>query len=109
MTSRTAVCEGSAPADSSCRDLAARPPGLLTLLVLSAWCGLVAGLLEVGTILLHRLVTGSNSLYWTTRHFVWLLPLIDLTIFVFLGVGLAVIAWCSRRRGYWLAARLLAR
>jgi arylsulfatase A-like enzyme len=76
-------------------------------LALSAWCGLVAGLLEVGTILMQRLLSGSNSLYWTTRHFVWLIPLIDLTIFVLLGAGMGVVAWCSRRGGHRLAARLL--
>ena len=47
--SRTAVFEPST-AGSSSRDLGANQLGPLSVLVLSAWCGLVSGLLEVGVV-----------------------------------------------------------
>jgi arylsulfatase A-like enzyme len=107
MTSRTAVFEEAGPTGSSSRDLAASPPGFLTLLVLSAWCGLVSGLLEVGVICIRKRTLDHNQLYWTSRHFVWLIPLLDLAIFLVLGLVLSVVVSCRGRRGYWLAVRLL--
>ncbi len=76
-------------------------------LLLSAWCGLVAGLLEVGTIVLRKETIDPNRLYWMSRHFVWLIPLVDLGIFLAMGCvgGLACLAW--PRRGPWLLARSL--
>jgi arylsulfatase A-like enzyme len=75
------------------------------LLLLSAWCGLVAGLLEVGTIVIRKEMFDANHLYGMSRHFVWLIPVTNLG--VFLGLGLfgwgAGLAW---PRG---ARRLLTR
>jgi hypothetical protein len=48
------------------------------VLVLSAWCGLAAGWLEVGTRILCRHIDATNRLYMMSRHFVWLVPLADL-------------------------------
>ena len=39
----------------------AKRPGLISLLLLSAWCGLVAGLLEVGTIVLRKQTVRPES------------------------------------------------
>ena len=80
-------------------------PGLISLLLLSAWCGLVAGLLEVGTIVLRKQVFDPDHLYKMSRHFVWLIPLSNLCVFLTLGlVGCGVIlVW--PRRGRWLFAR----
>ena len=75
------------------------------LLLLSAWCGLVAGLLEVGTIVVRKQVFDSDHLYRMSRHFVWLIPLTNLCIFValgFLGCGV-ILLWPSR--GRWLVTR----
>src|SRR5262245_36347605 len=44
----------------------------LAPLVLPAWCGLVAGLLEVSTIVLRKQVIGANRFYGMSRHFAWL-------------------------------------
>ena len=49
----------------------------MSRLLLSAWCGLVAGLLEVGAIVLRKQVFGPNHLYNMSRHFVWLIPLVE--------------------------------
>ena len=76
-------------------DLAANRLGLLPFLVLSAWCGLVSGLLEVGVIILRKRTFDFNHLYWMSRHFVWLIPLINLVDLPcpglgFVGLGLAL-------------------
>jgi arylsulfatase A-like enzyme len=77
----------------------------LSLLLLSAWCGLVAGLLEVGTIVLRKRVFDPDQLYKMSRHFVWLIPLSNLCVFLtmgLLGCGL-ILAW--PRHGRWLFTR----
>ena len=80
---------------------------LADLLILSAWCGLVSGLLEVGAIVLRKPTFDTNHLYGMSRHFVWLIPLTNLAFFLALGVllGLAILA--GGRRGSRLSARLL--
>ena len=72
--------------------------GPLDVLVLSAWCGLAAGELEVAARVVNRAFGSTNRLYMMTRHFVWLVPLIDLVLF--LGIG-ALLALATRR---WPAA-----
>ena len=79
----------------------------ISLLLVSAWCGLVAGLLEVGTIVLRKQVFDIDQLYRISRHFVWLIPLSNLAVFMVLGlVGCGVIA-VSPRQGGWLFGRVL--
>ena len=75
-------------------DLAMNRPGLLSLFLLSAWCGLVAGLLEVGTIVLRKQVVDPDRLYKMSRHFVWMIPLSNVCVFVTLGA-----AWVWHRAG----------
>jgi arylsulfatase A-like enzyme len=81
--------------------------GIGSLLLLSAWCGLVAGLLEVGTIVLRKQVIDPDHLYKMSRHFVWLIPVSNLCVFLVLGFfGCGVIlVW--PRRGCWLVARIV--
>jgi arylsulfatase A-like enzyme len=80
----------------------------LPFLVLSAWCGLVAGLLEVGTIVLRKQVFDSNRLYGMSRHFIWLIPVTNLTVFLAFGIVLCLVVFAWPRPGKWVAARLLA-
>ena len=87
------------------RDLAAKRLGLFPLLVLSAWCGLVSGLLEVGIILLRKWALDFNQLYWMSRHFIWLIPLINLALFVLLGLASSIVMLWVGQRVRWLAAR----
>ena len=105
MISRTAVVTEAGTAGLSTPDLAMNRLGFLSLLLLSAWCGLVAGLLEVGTIVLRKQVFDPDHLYGMSRHFVWLIPLTNLCVFLALGlVGCGVIlVW--PRRGRWLFMR----
>ena len=58
----------------------------VSFMVLSAWCGLVAGLLEVGTIVVRKQMFDPNHLYGMSRHFVWLIPLTNLCVFLALGL-----------------------
>jgi arylsulfatase A-like enzyme len=76
-------------------------------LVLSVWCGLVCGPLEVGAIVVRKHTVDLNHFYWMSRHFVWLVPLTNLLIFLILGVLLALLALCWPVRGSWLGERLL--
>jgi arylsulfatase A-like enzyme len=105
MISRTAVFKDAGTAGSSIPDLAMNRLGFISLLLLSAWCGLVAGLLEVGTIVLRKQVFDPDHFYNMSRHFVWLIPLINLCVFLALGLfGCGVIVvWPSR--GHWLITR----
>jgi arylsulfatase A-like enzyme len=80
----------------------------LALVALSAWCGLVAGLLEVATTIVRKRLVDLNKFYWMSRHFIWLIPLTNLLIFLGLGVVLALGSVYGGRRGRWLAPRLLA-
>ncbi len=106
MTSRTGVFERAGPTGSMSPYLASYRPGVFTLLMLSAWCGLVSGLLEVGIIILRKHTYDINHLYWMSRHFIWLNPLVNLAIFVVVGVVLSIAGLMWRRRGRWLATRL---
>ncbi len=86
---------------------AAAGTGPLAILALSACCGLLSGLLEVGAIVVRKQTFDVNHLYGMSRHFVWLIPVTNLCIFLAIGVvaGLAVRAWPLR--GRWLAVRVL--
>ncbi len=50
----------------------------------------------------------SNRLYSMSRHFVWMIPLTNLVIFVALGVVFSLLVRGGYCRGRWLAVRLLA-
>ena len=58
----------------------------LALLGLSAWCGTIAGLLEVVTVVVRKRFFDTNQLLGMTRHFIWLFPLAYVLIFVLLGL-----------------------
>ena len=66
-------------------DQVAKQPEPMSLLLLSAWCGLVAGLLEVGAIVIRKEMFDANHLYGVSRHFAWLIPVTG-----FLGVFLVL-------------------
>lgn len=92
---------------SATPDAAASSAALLSLLFLTAWCGLVAGLLEVGTIVLRKHTVDPDRLYKLNRFFAWLIPLSNVGVFLVLGIlGCGVIVvW--PRYGRWLYTRAL--
>jgi hypothetical protein len=81
--------------------------GPVDVLVLSVWCGLAAGLLEVGTRAFCRTIDPTKRLYQMSRHFIWLTPLVNLLVFVALGLILALLTRLRPRMGGWLSPRLL--
>ena len=105
MISRTAVVTEAGTSGLSTPNLATNRLGFLSLLLLSAWCGLVAGLLEVATIVVRKEAFDPDRLYKMSRHFVWMIPLSNLCVFLALGlVGCGVVlVWPSR--GRWLITR----
>ncbi len=90
------------PATSTPRRIGARD-----VLTLAAWCGLAAGLLEVGARVLCRCINPAGRLYQVSRHFVWLAPLTYLLLFVAMGVFLAAVTRLWPRGGGWLSRRLI--
>jgi arylsulfatase A-like enzyme len=88
-------------------DLLAKQPGLVSFVLVSSWCGIVAGLFEVATIVIRKQLFDANHLYGMSRHFIWLIPTVYLCIFAVMGAlgRFAVLIW--PRYGRWLLARLL--
>ncbi len=85
MSSRQALVDEASPAGFASVERADRGPGLLPLLLIASWCGLVSGLLEVATLIVRKWAFDFNHLYWMSRHFIWLTPLINLLLSLFLG------------------------
>ena len=77
------------------------------LFLFSAWCGLAAGLLEVGARVLCRAIDPSQRLYLVSRHFLWLGPLSNLLFFLGMGLVLSVAVKLSPRAVGWLGPRLI--
>jgi arylsulfatase A-like enzyme len=98
---------GTASSSSGAPDSSGNRSGFVRVLVLSGWCGLVSGLLEVGALVLRKEAFDPNQLYWMSRHFVWLIPVSNLCLFLALGIVLGLVTVAARRRGRWLAARVL--
>jgi arylsulfatase A-like enzyme len=105
MISRSAVLENAGTAPSSLRDAPTGRPGLISLIGLATWCGLVAGLLEVATIVARKRVFDPNHHDEMSHHFVWLIPATNVVVFLALAVPMyfASCAWPSR--GRWLLSR----
>jgi arylsulfatase A-like enzyme len=106
-TSQTAVFQETTAEAST--QMVRGPKGLRPhhWLVLSVWCGLVAGPIEVGTIVIRKSLVDLNQFYWISRHFIWLIPLTNLGIFLAVGVVLALLVLCWPRLGIGPPARLL--
>ncbi len=81
--------------------------GPLDVLVLSAGCALISGEGEVVARVLYSTVSSTNRLLMMTRHFVWLVPLVDLLLFLGLGAFLALGTRSWPRRVGWLSPRLI--
>ena len=107
MTSPKAASEEPETAGAPLPETVAKPLGFVSLLILSAWCGLVAGLLEVATIMIRKRLFDANQLYGMSRHFVWMIPATNLCVFLALGVFGCAVAFAWPGRGRWLFTRVL--
>jgi arylsulfatase A-like enzyme len=106
MISQAIVHEEPGSVGRSSPERLADRAGALSILLLSGWCGLISGLIEVGITIVRKRNVDLNQFYWMSRHFVWLIPLSDLLIFLVLGAFLSLLVRCGRR-GRWLALRVL--
>ena len=107
MISPRPASENCQTTNASAPDTTAKPLNLGSLLLLSAWCGLVAGLLEVATIVIRKRLFDSIQLYGMSRHFVWMIPAANLCVFLMLGGLGCVLLLAWPRRGRWLVKRVL--
>ena len=107
MLPRTIARDAAGAGDSRPRHRQENGSRPFSFVALSMWCGLVAGLLEVGTILLRKRVIGANRLFGMSRHFVWLIPVTNLLIFLGLGIVLALFFVWRPIQGRRLGAHLL--
>jgi arylsulfatase A-like enzyme len=107
MSSSTAVDNETGTDRSTPEDVTAGRPRLISILVLSAWCGLVAGLLEVSAIVLTKQLAGADHLYRMSRHFVWMIPMTNVCVFLATGLLGCCIALAWPRHGRWLCTRFL--
>jgi arylsulfatase A-like enzyme len=109
MTSSTGVDTSTGGATGSTDPVRPRSrPALRTIFALSAWCGLVAGLLEVAAILLRKRLFDADQILRLSHHFVWLIPVANLCIFIALAVIGSAVLLIWPRRGRWLFTRALA-
>jgi arylsulfatase A-like enzyme len=81
--------------------------GPVDVLWFAAWCGLAGGELEVASRVVRRAFSPTDRMYLLTRHFFWLLPLINLALFLGFGMLCAVATRSWPRRAGWLCPRLI--
>jgi arylsulfatase A-like enzyme len=82
-------------------------PGPFHVLIFAGCCGLAAGELEVAVRVAHRSLSSADRLYVMPRHFVWLVPLLNLLLFLTLGALCALATWRWPRGGGWLGVRVI--
>ncbi len=72
------------------------------------WFGLLTGWLDLGLILSWRALDPrvSTDMLRTNRHFVWMVPVSNVLIFILLGFLLAPLTRFCPKLGRWLALRL---
>ena len=76
-------------------------------ILLSAWAGLAAGLLEALARVIGRAIDPTQRIYLVSRHFLWLGPLSNLVFFLGLGLVLSVAVKLSPRVAGWLGPRVI--
>ena len=75
---------------------------------LAAWCGTVAGLLEVVAVVARKRFFDTNHLLGMSHHFIWLVPLTDLLVFLLVGFVGSLVVILRPASGHRAVARTLA-
>jgi hypothetical protein len=78
---------------------------IIAFLLMSVWCGLVAGLLEAGTLVARKHTVDPNHLYGMSHHFPWLIPVVNLCMFLMMGVVGCIFVLVWPGVGRWIVAR----
>jgi arylsulfatase A-like enzyme len=74
----------------------------ISVLIMAIWFGLVAGLLEL-LLLVLRVTAYEKGFFLRSAHFIWMIPVSELTIFGSWGLLLAAVArWGPRLRAHWV-------
>jgi arylsulfatase A-like enzyme len=107
VTSSSDVSTKAESVDSSTSNVTTTQLGAASLLAITCWSGLVAGVLEVGTFVIRKRLFDADQLFKTSHHFVWLVPLSNLCVFLSLGFVGCVIIVVWPRNGRWLFTRVL--
>src|SRR4051794_26758519 len=81
--------------------------GPVALLGLSAWSGMLAGLLEVAAFVARKRFFDTNQLLSMSRHFLWLVPLTDLLILLLAGLAGCLVVMLRPAGGRRAVARTL--
>ncbi|HZW31647.1 MAG TPA: sulfatase [Isosphaeraceae bacterium] len=81
--------------------------GPVALLGLAAWCGTVAGLLEVVAVVARKRFFDTNHLLGMSRHFIWLVPLTDVLIVLLAGLVGCLVLILRPAGGRWAVTRML--
>ncbi len=107
MICESGVLEEAGMTGCAAPEAGEKQPRFIAFVLFAAWCGLVAGLLEVGAIVVNRQAIDANHFYGMSRHFVWLIPVTNVCVFLATGlIGYPLcLAWPGRFG--WLAARLM--
>ena len=77
------------------------------MLILSIWCGLAGGLLEVGARFACWNIFPNGRMNGMSRHFLWLAPLSNLMLFSAVGSFLALATKLWQRFGEWFSPRFI--
>src|SRR5437764_248517 len=73
--------------------------GPLSALAMSVWCGLFAGLAELGLMLIQKAIHDPSPLFFRiNRNVVWTIPTVNLALFGLVGLVLALVVWVVPRR-----------
>jgi arylsulfatase A-like enzyme len=107
MSSANPVLDLAEPAGVTAPGVVAQRISPAGVLALSVWCGLIAGPLEVGAIVLRKATYDVIRLYWMSRHFVWLIPVTDLLVLLVVGLIMSLTVFLWPRSGSWLSMRVL--
>jgi arylsulfatase A-like enzyme len=91
MSGLPAVFEEAAPTGSSSLVSATTRPGLLSLLMLAAWFGLVGGYFDLGMIFLKKDLAHAALFYQQGRNFRWVVPVANLIVMMVPGLLVAVL------------------
>jgi arylsulfatase A-like enzyme len=83
-----------------CPGLASNAPlSVRSTLAFSAWFGLSAGLFELAVTLIAKWLRDPSPVFFRmNRHVVWSVPLANLSLFILVGLALALFVWFRRGR-----------